>query len=108
MTLGHFLLIRTLYFKRWRSQTWKDPSANVCGAKLHYIVYPISAPPANPTFTILDLPFKESCNIGTNSFPTGGPCFSSNDQKWAKEDYGIDLTISSRRLCLGNFLFSSW
>ena len=88
-----FVNSNTLILNGGEVKTWKDPSANVCGAKLHYIVYPISAPPANPTFTILDLPFKESCNIATNSFPTGGPCFSSNDQKWAKEDYGIDLTL---------------
>ena len=88
-----FVNSNTLILNGGEVKTWKDPSANVCGAKLHYIVYPISTPPANPTFTILDLPFKESCNIGTNSFPTGGPCFSSNDQKWAKEDYGIDLTL---------------
>ena len=88
-----FVNSNTLILNGGEVKTWKDPSANVCGAKLHYIVYPISTPPANPNFTILDLPFKESCNIGTNSFPTGGPCFSSNDQKWAKEDYGIDLTL---------------
>ncbi len=82
----------TLILRGGEVKTYKDPGANVCGAKLHYAVYSATNPPANPIFTILDLPFKESCNVGTSSFPTGGPCFYPGDQKWAKENYNIDLT----------------
>jgi gliding motility-associated-like protein len=82
----------TLILRGGEVKTYKDPGSNVCGAKLHYAVYSATNPPVNPTFTILDLPFKESCNLGSSSFPTGGPCFFPGDQKWAKENYNIDLT----------------
>jgi len=80
----------TLILRGGEVKTYKNPGANVCGAKLHYTVYTAGNQPANPVFTILDLPFKESCT--PNSFPTGGPCFNATDQKWAKENYNIDLT----------------
>jgi gliding motility-associated-like protein len=82
----------TLILNGGEVKTWKNPSGNVCGAKLNYTIYTVGNRPANPIFTILNLPFKESCNLGSSSFPTGGPCFNASDQKWAKEDYGIDLT----------------
>jgi gliding motility-associated-like protein len=82
----------TLILNGGEVKTWKNPSGNVCGAKLNYTIYTVGNRPANPIFTILNLPFKESCNVGTSSFPTGGPCLNASDQKWAKEDYGIDLT----------------
>jgi len=82
----------TLILRGGEVKTFKNPGANVCGAKLHYTVYPVGNQPANPLFTILDLPFKESCNLGSNSFPTGGPCLNASDQKWAKENYNVDLT----------------
>jgi gliding motility-associated-like protein len=82
----------TLILNGGEVKTWKNPGGNVCGAKLNYTIYTVGNRPANPIFTILNLPFKESCNVGPNSFPTGGPCFNASDQKWAKEDYGIDLT----------------
>jgi len=82
----------TLILRGGEVKTFKNPGANVCGAKLFYTVYTIGNQPTNPVFTILDLPFKESCNVGPNNFPTGGPCFNATDQKWAKENYNIDLT----------------
>lgn len=82
----------TLILRGGEVKTFKNSGANVCGAKLHYTVYPVGNQPANPVFTILDLPFKESCNLGSNSFPTGGPCSNASDQKWAKENYNVDLT----------------
>jgi gliding motility-associated-like protein len=85
----------TLILRGGEVKTYKDAGANVCGAKLHYAVYPAANPPANPSFNILDLPFKESCNLGSSSFPTGGPCFFPGDQKWAKENYTIDLTTNA-------------
>jgi gliding motility-associated-like protein len=82
----------TLILRGGEVKTFKNPGANVCGAKLYYTVYPVGNQPANPLFTILDLPFKESCSVGPSNFPTGGPCFNASDQKWAKENYNIDLT----------------
>ena len=82
----------TLILRGGEVKTYKNPGANVCGAKLYYTVYTVGNQPANPLFTILDLPFKESCAVGPNNFPTGGPCFNATDQKWAKENYNIDLT----------------
>lgn len=82
----------TLILRGGEVKTFKNPGANVCGAKLYYTVYTVGNQPANPLFTILDLPFKESCAVGPNNFPTGGPCFNATDQKWAKENYNIDLT----------------
>ena len=82
----------TLILRGGEVKTYKNPGANVCGAKLYYTVYTVGNQPANPVYTILDLPFKESCTVGPNSFPTGGPCFNASDQKWAKENYNIDLT----------------
>ena len=82
----------TLILRGGEVKTFKNPGANVCGAKLYYTVYTVGNQPANPLFTILDLPFKEPCNVGPNNFPTGGPCFNATDQKWAKENYNIDLT----------------
>lgn len=82
----------TLKLNGGEVKTWKNPGGNVCGAKLNYTIYTVGNRPANPIFTILNLPFKESCNVGTSSFPTGGPCSNASDQKWAKENYGIDLT----------------
>lgn len=88
----YFQNTSTLILRGGEVKTFKNPGANVCGAKLHYTVYTVGNQPANPVFTVLDLPFKESCNVGPNSFPTGGPCFNATDQKWAKENYNIDLT----------------
>ena len=82
----------TLILRGGEVKTYKNPGSNVCGAKLHYTVYTVGNQPVNPLFTVLDLPFKESCMIGPNNFPTGGPCFNASDQKWAKENYTIDLT----------------
>lgn len=88
----YFQNTSTLILRGGEVKTFKNPGANVCGAKLYYTVYTVGNQPANPVFTVLDLPFKESCNVGPNSFPTGGPCFNATDQKWAKENYNIDLT----------------
>jgi gliding motility-associated-like protein len=85
----------TLILRGGEVKTFKNPGSNVCGAKLNYTIYTVGNQPTNPVFTILDLPFKESCNIGPNNFPTGGPCFNDTDQKWAKENYNIDLTTLS-------------
>jgi gliding motility-associated-like protein len=83
----------TLFLTGGEVKTFKNPGANVCGAKLFYTVYMVGNQPVNPVYTILDLPLKEPCTVGPNSFPTGGPCFNATDQKWAKEDYNIDLTV---------------
>lgn len=90
----------TLILRGGEVKTFKNPGANVCGAKLNYTIYTVGNQPVNPVFTVLDLPFKESCTVGPNSFPTGGPCFNGTDQKWAKENYNIDLTT----LAPGNYV----
>ena len=82
----------TLILRGGEVKTFKNSGANVCGSKLYYTVYSVGNQPLNPIFSILNLPFKESCTVGPNSFPTGGPCFNATDQKWAKENYNIDLT----------------
>ncbi len=89
----YFQNSNTLILTGGEVKTFKNSGSNVCGAKLYYTVYTVGNQPANPVYTILDLPFKESCNVGPNNFPTGGPCFNATDQKWAKENYNIDLTI---------------
>ena len=82
----------TLILNGGEVKTWKNPGGNVCGSNLNYTIYTIGNRPVNPIFTILNLPLKESCNVGTSSFPTGGPCLNASDQKWSKENYAIDLT----------------
>ena len=82
----------TLILRGGEVKTWKNPGGNVCGAKLNYTIYTVGNRPVNPIFTVLNLPLKESCNVGTSSFPTGGPCMNASDQKWSKENYSIDLT----------------
>jgi len=96
----YFQNSNTLILRGGEVKTFKNPGANVCGAKLNYTIYTVGNQPTNPVFTVLDLPFKESCNVGLNSFPTGGPCFNATDQKWAKENYNIDLTT----LAPGNYV----
>jgi gliding motility-associated-like protein len=96
----YFQNSNTLILRGGEVKTFKNPGANVCGAKLNYTIYTVGNQPANPVFTVLDLPFKESCTVGPNSFPTGGPCFNATDQKWAKENYNIDLTT----LAPGNYV----
>jgi len=96
----YFQNSNTLVLTGGEVKTFKNPGANVCGAKLNYTIYTVGNQPTNPVFTVLDLPFKESCNVGPNSFPTGGPCFNATDQKWAKENYNIDLTT----LAPGNYV----
>ncbi len=82
----------TLILRGSEVKTWKNPGGNVCGSNLNYTIYTVGNRPTNPIFTILNLPFKESCNVGTSTFPTGGPCLNASDQKWSKENYAIDLT----------------
>jgi gliding motility-associated-like protein len=89
---AYFQNSNTLILKGGEVKTFKNPGSNVCGAKLHYRIYNSSTLTSIPPFTVLDLPFKEGCNLGGNNFPTGGPCFFAGDQKWAKENYAIDLT----------------
>jgi len=72
-------------------KTFKTATANVCSARLHYRIYPLSGTPG--TFTVIDLPFFNDCVSG--SFPSGGPC-NVGDQKWQKvlndSQSPIDLT----------------
>ena len=57
------------------AKTFKNGGDNVCGATLHYAVYPASG---SPTFTSVPLDF---------AFNIGG----SGDQQWDKSSLGIDL-----------------
>jgi gliding motility-associated-like protein len=81
-------------------KTYKNPqSANVCSARLYYIIYPTAQVPAVPVFTALNIPFKADCNLGTGAFNDGlGPCVLG-DQKWSTEALNINLTD----LCPDNY-----
>ena len=60
-------------------KTFKNPSSNVCSARLNYRVYPQAGTPG--AFQIMDLPFFDNC--GGATFPSGGPC-NTGDQKWQR------------------------
>ena len=67
-------------------KTFKNTTANVCGSKLFWRVYPsISAP--SGIFNSITLPTVTNCNIPTGTFNDGfGPC-ATGDQKW--KDYTL-------------------
>jgi len=64
-------------FRGGEVKTFKNNTANVCGVKLYYRIYPLSGTPG--AFASMDLNFFEDCSSG--SFPSGGPC-NPGDQKW--------------------------
>lgn len=81
-------------------KTWKEPaSANVCSARLNYVVYPAGVRPANPVFKTITLPKFTECIGGV--FPVnGGQCLVGRDQKWQLANANIDLTA----LCPGPYV----
>lgn len=62
-------------------KTFKTTSGNVCRVNLLYRVYPETGTPG--TFTSIELPFFDDCNVSGSQFPSGGPC-GSGDQKWQR------------------------
>jgi hypothetical protein len=48
----YFQNTSTLILRGGEVKTFKNPGANVCGAKLYYTVYTVGNQPANPVFTI--------------------------------------------------------
>jgi len=72
----------TLILRGAQVKTFKNPaSSNVCSVRMFYRVYLQSAVPGS--FTSIDLPFVENCNVGSGTFPSGGPCVAG-DQKWQR------------------------
>jgi large repetitive protein len=70
----------TLILRGGEVKTFKNPaSSNVCGARMHYRIYPQSGVPGS--FSTVDLPVFDNCSAPT--FPTGGPC-QNGDQKWQR------------------------
>jgi gliding motility-associated-like protein len=95
----------TLILRGGEVRTFKVPGlANVCSATLYYRIYPTSG--AAGTFSSIDLPPVENCDVPTSQFPSGGTC-AAGDQKWNQViDDGtttpyapIDLTL----LAAGNY-----
>ncbi|MFN6037490.1 MAG: T9SS type A sorting domain-containing protein [Bacteroidota bacterium] len=71
-------------------KTWKNSNANVCGARINYVVYPQGNRPASPTFSVINIPFK--CNCSGTTFADGQGACGGNDQKWSLNNANIDLT----------------
>ena len=71
-------------------KSWKNNNANVCSARLNYVVYPQGNRPASPTFSVINLPFKCNC-CGSVFCDNIGAC-GGNDQKWSLNNANIDLT----------------
>ena len=72
----------TLIFRGGEVKTFKGGSANVCGARIYYRVYPASGTPG--AFSAIDFPFFENCNTSVSQFSvSGGPC-GAGDQKWQR------------------------
>jgi large repetitive protein len=70
----------TLILRGGEVRTFKVPGvANVCSARMHYRIYLQSGVPGS--FSIMDLPFVDNCDIPTSQFPSGGSC-AAGDQKW--------------------------
>ncbi len=70
----------TLLLRGAEVKTFKNPaSSNVCNVRMYYRIYQASSVPG--AFTTYDLPFLDNCNVGPNTFPSGGPCVAG-DQKW--------------------------
>lgn len=79
--------------------------ANVCGARMHYRVYPQGGSPGS--FSIIDLPLSDNCNTTTNQFSSGGAC-STGDQLWSRvTDDGITTPyapVDLTTLAAGNYV----
>jgi len=70
----------TLILRGGEVRTSKTPgSSNVCNVRMHYRIYPQSGVPGS--FTAIDLPLIEDCDVPSNQFPSGGSCIAG-DQKW--------------------------
>ncbi|PWA03884.1 beta strand repeat-containing protein, partial [Flavobacterium psychrotolerans] len=78
-------------------KTFKNTSANVCGATMYYNVH-LKSDPAG-TFTSLTLNFFSDCSGGAFNVG-GGPC-SSGDQKW--QTVTSDL-VDMTKLPLGSYV----
>lgn len=71
-------------------KTFKNGTANVCGATMYYLIYPQGARPSSPTFTAAPLTYFGDCS--GSAFGSGGPC-NTGDQKWQVS--GLDKAIAS-------------
>ncbi|QBN19142.1 HYR domain-containing protein [Flavobacterium nackdongense] len=71
-------------------KTWKNISANVCGAKIYWRVYPTSASPSG-SFNFIILPFGSNCSSGV--FADGVGTCNTGDQKW--KDYSLNIDFIS-------------
>jgi large repetitive protein len=61
-------------------RTFKTPAvSNVCAVRMFYRIYLASATPGS--FSSMDLPWVNDCNISTSTYPSGGSC-AAGDQKW--------------------------
>jgi gliding motility-associated-like protein len=70
----------TLVFRGGEVRTYKTVGvSNVCGAKMHYRIYPQSGAPG--AFNTIALLFEEPCDGAYNQYPSGGTCVLG-DQKW--------------------------
>lgn len=79
-----------LYLRGAEVKTWKNGGGNVCGATLHYRVYPTGSPAG--AFSSFNIPFKSNC-CGAIFCDGLGGC-GGNDQKWSEETLtpSVDLT----------------
>lgn len=79
-----------LYIRGAEIKTWKNAGGNVCGATLHYRVYPAGSP--SGAFSSFNIPFKSNCCGAVFCDGLGG-C-GGNDQKWSIETLtpSVDLT----------------
>jgi gliding motility-associated-like protein len=83
----------TLSLRGAQVKTFKNPaSSNVCNVRMFYRVYLQTGVPGS--FTSVDLPFLEDCNVGTGAFPSGGPC-QAGDQKWQRIMTPVNLTSNA-------------
>jgi hypothetical protein len=79
-----------LWFMGGELKTYKESGANVCGASIAYDIHPYCGNCYFIPSAEYPLNFKADCDNGV--FADGyGPC-SFGDQKWARDNNGIDLT----------------
>ncbi|HET9057162.1 MAG TPA: gliding motility-associated C-terminal domain-containing protein [Chitinophagaceae bacterium] len=72
----------TLILRGGEVRTFKIPGvSNVCGVRMFYRVYLQSGVPGS--FTAIDLPLLDNCDVPNSQFPSGGACVAG-DQKWQR------------------------